>query len=86
MNMTMTQENKKEFFQTADLPLAAALCASGFFVEDVKKIDIKRSTFIFIASKELEEKIKEYWRGEMRLEPQNYFNHTKALKVRIFAQ
>jgi len=81
--MTMNQNNKD--FRTADLALTAALCVSGFVVDEVEKIDARRSVFIFFDNTaELQEAVNKYWRQEMRVEPQDYFNQLKIIKARLY--
>lgn len=82
MNMTTSQTNKD--FRTADLALTAALCVSGFVVEDVDKVSPQRSVFVFQNGNELLEAVNRYWRQELRIEPQAYFNQLKIIKARIY--
>lgn len=82
--MTMTRNTTQEFFRTADLALCGALCVLGFVVEEVDRVDTRRSVFIFRSSDELREVVSGYWRGELRVEPQAYFNQLKVLKARIY--
>lgn len=78
----MTKDNKD--FRTADLSLAVALCVSGFVVEEMDRVSPTRSMFIFKDSAELQTTIGDYWRGELRVEPQSFFNQMKILKARIY--
>ena len=78
----MNQNNKD--FRTADLALTAALCVSGFVVEDVDRVSPQRSVFVFGNGEELREAVNQYWRQEMRVEPQEYFNQLKIIKARIY--
>jgi hypothetical protein len=71
-------------FRTSDLPLAGALCVLGFMVEEVEKVNPKRSVFIFDNSKELEKAVNDYWAGRLTVEPQKYFYQLKNLKARIY--
>ena len=78
----MNQNNKD--FRPADLALTAALCVSGFVVEEVDKVSPQRSVFVFQNGEKLLEAINQYWRQEMRVEPQDYFNQLKIIKARIY--
>ena len=80
--MTMNQNNKD--FRTADLSLTAALCVSGFVVEEMERVSPTRSAFIFQNSAGLQEGVNAYWRGDLRVEPQAFFNQLKTLKARIY--
>ena len=81
--MTMTINNINEF-RTADLALTAVICVFGFVIKSIEKINIQRSVFIFENSEELLEVVNKYWRQELRIEPQQYFNQLKILKARIY--
>jgi hypothetical protein len=64
--------------------MTAALSVSGFIVDQVERVSPQRSIFIFKDSARLQEIIDRYWRGELRVEPQAYFNQLKVLKARIY--
>lgn len=82
--MTMNHQNKNNIFRTADLAITAALCVSGFIVQEVERVSPTRSVFLFGESAELRDTVNKYWRGELRIEPQSYFNQLKILKARIY--
>lgn len=79
--MTMNPENT---FRTSDLALCAALCVSGFVVNEIEKVSFQRSVFLFKDSADLRGVVDEYWRKALRIEPQDYFNQLKVLKARIY--
>ncbi len=79
-----TNRDTKETYRTADLALTAALCVSGFIVEEMEKVNPQRSVFVFEKGEELLEAVNQYWRREMRIEPQDYFNQLKIIKARIY--
>ena len=76
--------NNTEGFRTADLSLTAALCVSGFVVEEMERVSPTRSVFIFKDSSDLQESVNGYWRGDLRVEPQSFFNQLKTIKARIY--
>ena len=84
--MTINLRDRKDFYRTSDLALAATLGVSGFVIEDVEKTCSLRSVFVIKKPIELDmdETIRRYWRGEMKVEPQSYFNQLKILKTRIY--
>ena len=82
--MTMTGNNTSDSFRTADLSMVAALCVSGFVVEEMERVSPTRSVFIFQGSAELQQLVNGYWRGELQVEPQAFFNQLKVLKARIY--
>ena len=81
--MTMTGNYRNEF-RSADLSLVAALCVSSFVVEELERVSPTRSVFIFTDSTELQELVNRYWRGDLQVEPQAFFNQLKVLKARIY--
>jgi hypothetical protein len=72
------------FFRTSDLALATAVCALGVAVEAMDQDDPRRTFFIFAKSEKTEDIVNRYWRGELLIEPQRYFDQLKALKTRIY--
>ena len=76
-------QNTKDF-RTADLALTAALCVSGFVVEELDRVSPQRSVFVFQNGGELLEAVNQYWRRELRVEPQDYFNQLKIIKARLY--
>ena len=81
--MTMN-ETLESVYRTADLALAAALCVSRFAVEHVERESQRRLVFVFERNERLSEAVDKYWRGELLVDPQTYFNQLKVLKARIY--
>jgi len=82
----MTTEILKQnnFYKTSDLALATTL--SLFCpIETLKKINSHKAYFIFKRNKKIDELLDRYWRQELRVEPQLYFNQLKILKARLYA-
>jgi hypothetical protein len=50
----------------------------------MQQSESERMFFIFTKSAKLEDLVNRYWRGELLVEPQAYFNQLKALKTRIY--
>lgn len=71
-------------FRTSDLALAAALSVLGFAIKDIEKVQISRAVFIFSDSTDCRKMVDLYWRGELSVNPQSYFNELKSLKSRIY--
>jgi len=84
----MTQEiiNENQLWKTADLALATAI--SLFYpIEVIEKTpSSNKGFFLFKRSEELDALIENYWRGELKIEPQAYFNQLKIIKVRLYSQ
>jgi len=72
------------FFRTSDLALATAISVFGIAIEAMQQSDGQRMVFIFTKSDRLTDIVDKFWRGELRVEPQAYFNQLKMLKTRIY--
>jgi len=76
--------NKDDFYKTSDLALAVVI--SLFYpIEKVDKTDSGKAYFCFKRSEKLEQLIQNYWKQELKIEPQNYFNQLKIVKARLYA-
>lgn len=71
--------------KTSDLSLATTI-SLYFPVHSTELVDNKKVLFVFLKSQELDKLIDTYWRGELRVEPQLFFNNLKAIKNRIYSQ
>lgn len=81
MNMTMMQEEM--FYHTSDLALATVLSLS-YPIEATDKSNPRKAQFIFRRDKNLDALIEDYWRGEVRVEPQVFFQQLRGMKARIY--
>lgn len=81
--MNITTSENQTYFRTADLALTAALCVLGFSA-DVERNNPNRVIFIFKNHDNLADVIGKYWRSELSVEPQAYFNQLKIIKTRIY--
>ena len=72
------------FFKTSDLALATAISVLGVAIEAMQQTDSERMNFIFAKSDRLTDIVNRFWRGELLVEPQSYFNQLKVLKTRIY--
>ena len=81
MNTEILQS--KDFYQTADLALAAAV--SLFLpIEAIDKTDRRRAYFVFRKSGELDRLLETFWNRELTVEARAYFDQLKALKTRLY--
>jgi len=83
----MTTEILKEndFYRTADLALATTIFLSHP-LEAVDKQNPRKAQFLFKRNSELDELIESYWRGELKVEPQAYFNALRVIKARLYGE
>jgi hypothetical protein len=72
------------FLKTSDLALATAISVLGVAIEAMQESDGQRMNFIFTKSDKTTDIVNRYWRGELLVEPQAYFNQLKVLKTRIY--
>jgi hypothetical protein len=72
------------FLKTSDLALATALSVLGVAIEAMQQTDSERMNFIFTKSDKVQDIVNRFWRGELLVEPQAYFNQLKVLKTRIY--
>lgn len=74
-----------KFFATADLSLAAVINL-WFPLDSVNKLDNKKFEFLFYRNSEIDKIVDAYWRGELKVEPKQYFATLKILKSRIYEE
>lgn len=77
--------SETELFTTYDLNLSAVLVSKGESLEEVRKTQNSKSLFCFKKTRSLESLIERYWRGQLRVEPQELFNSIKNIKNRIYS-
>jgi len=75
-------------YATSEFPLAAALLCMQIKLVDLRpsKEGAGRIEFIFGKDEVIEKFISGYWAGNLRVEPKEFWNHTRELKSRIKAQ
>lgn len=78
-------KNENNIFSTSDLALITTLSLYSP-IESTEFFENKRIVFVFQKSKELTDLVDMYWRGELRIEPQQFFNQLKIIKTRIHSQ
>lgn len=82
MKKTLKQN---DFFKTSDLALATAI--SLFYpIETIDRtVNPNRVNFLFKRDGSLDSLVEQYWRQELKVEPQAYFNQLKIIKSRLYA-
>lgn len=76
-------QNKDNIYKTSDLSLATTLTLY-YSVQSVDKSNLKRVFFLFTKDKNFDLYVERFYRGELRVDPQKYFQHLKILKNRIY--
>jgi hypothetical protein len=73
------------FYGISDLGCAAALVCLGFGITSLDRVqNPKRVSFIFRSSKEIQEAVRAYWSGTLRVDARRFFESTKSLKSRLY--
>lgn len=78
-------ELNENYYKTSDLSLVSAL-SLYFPIELLETVDNRKIFFVFKKTQELENLIGMYWDGDLRVEPQQFFNQLKVIKTRIYSQ
>jgi hypothetical protein len=73
---------EKDFFRTADLALATAISLS-YPLEAIDR-GSRKAQFVFEREAGLDELIASYWRRELKVEPQSYYDAMRAIKGRLY--
>lgn len=77
--------NNDNYYKTTDLALSTTLSLYSP-IETTEFVDGKKVLFVFLKSQEIEKLIDLYRRGDMRVEPQQFFNQLRVIKTRIYSQ
>lgn len=82
MNQKIIKE--KNIYRTADLALATTISLS-YPLESIDRHNSRKAYFCFERKNGIDELIENYWRGELKVEPQSYFNQLRIIKARLYA-
>jgi hypothetical protein len=76
------QLDENTFFKTADLALATAISLS-YPLETIDRGN-RKAQFVFKRNVGLDELIANYWRRELKAEPQAYYDALRVIKGRLY--
>lgn len=80
------QTQESEFYKTADLALVAViLLLTPDSLEVLDRTNRQKVLFVFRKTNELMDVVDRYWKRELTIEPQAFFQQLKIAKVRIYA-
>jgi hypothetical protein len=82
MSMKIKEDN---LFRTSDLALATVISLS-FSIELIDKENPSKAYFVFRKTRALDEAVEKYWRGDLKVEPQQYHAQLRVIKARLYAQ
>lgn len=74
----------KNLYETQSLSLAATLISLGINLDSVIKDQEDKSTFIFLQTKELDQVIELFWKRELKVEPNSFWESLRFIKSRIY--
>ena len=81
----MNQQLNENYYQTSDLSLATTLSLFAPIEEIDRSTNPRKALFIFRKTPELEKLIDQYFRNEIKISPQTYFNQLRVVKARLYA-
>jgi len=83
----MIQENLKlkDYFSTSDLALATAI-SLWYPIDAIDRQNPHKASFLFKRNEKFDELLEAYWKRELKIEPQEYFNQLKAIKARLYSE
>jgi hypothetical protein len=84
MIMTPKVLEENDFLRTQDLALATAISLFYPLAAIDRESNPRKAQFVFKRDAELDELITSYWRRELRVEPQAYFDAMRAIKGRLY--
>jgi len=88
INLTMEMEiiRKKDFYRTADLALVTVLSLS-FPIEAIdRNPDTRKAYFLFRKESGMDEIAEAFWKRELKIEPQAFFNQLRTIKARLYGE
>jgi len=78
------QELNKDYFLTSDLSLCTTISLQCP-IESINRSNPRKAVFVFKKTKKLDELVSAYYRDEIRISPQTYFNQLRVIKARLYA-
>lgn len=83
--MTTKILHDNDFYKTSDLALTTAI-SLYYPLEAIDRQNPTKAEFIFKRDESLDKLIEGYWRGELMVNPQTYFNQLKIIKARLYGE
>ena len=79
----MGADENEDYFRTSDMALATVI-SLFHAVEEVDRQNPRRAEFMFRQSAGLNRLVEDYWKGVLRIEPQQFFNQLRLIKARLY--
>ncbi len=82
--MTKQRLSTNDYYSTFDLALATAI-SLWYPLEALDRTqNLHKAQFLFKRDEQLAKLIETYWRGELKVNPQEYFGALKNIKSRLY--
>jgi len=78
----MKIKETQNYYSTPSLAVAATL-SIHFPVDHIDRSNPHTFNFVFERTQELDNLLETYWRRQLRIEPQSYFEQLRLLKIRL---
>ena len=75
--------NQNDTYRSHDLALVATISLT-YQIQAIDRQNPRKAEFLFVREEGLDQLIEKYWRGEIRVEPQIYFNQLRIIKARLY--
>jgi len=72
-----------DYYSTSDLALATAI-SLWYPIETIDKTNPNKNVFLFKRDENLDQLIESYWKRELKVEPQAFFNQLRNIKSRLY--
>lgn len=83
MSMSIKRLSINEYYESSDLSLVTTL-SLYYPLEVVDRTNPHKALFVFKKDQQMDQLIESYWRGELKVNPQEYFNALKNMKARLY--
>lgn len=81
----MTQDQNKTLYETSDLSLSTTL-SLWHPIQQIVRSNPRKAIFVFEKTKELLKLVDAYYRDELKVSPQTFFNQLRAIKARLYSE
>ena len=83
--MTQYDNAEANYYYTSDLALATAISLL-YPIDAIDRHNPRKASVLFKRNAKLNELLEAYWKRELKIEPQEYFNQLKAIKARLYSE
>jgi len=85
MTTELEHINICDYYSSSDLAMVAAI--SLFYpLDSIDRTNPVKAQFLFKRDGNLDQLVEAFWRQELKVEPQAYFNQLKVIKSRLYSE